>query len=172
MLFRCTKKAQGRLRIGPRDLADVDDDRVAMTEWYCNAATLVRRPHLLLTHAKSLFSFWMPVAGNAGPKVFGERVREYARNALLQAGVTISGSKQVIDEEPDAFAKTRDRRVLGSMNDFVFHAKYRCEWAKAHHQPVTLFDLNDVGNRMPMSAIRMERPYDEIKRLLGAETVA
>ena len=143
-----------------------------MTEWYCNTATIGRKPHLILTHAQSLFSFWMPAAGNTSPKVFGERVREYARNALLQAGVSVAETKRMLDEGPDVFAKTRDRRVLGSMNDFVFHAKYRWEWGKVRGEVVTLFDLNDVGNRMPMSAIPTCRPYDELRRLLNEGTVA
>jgi hypothetical protein len=167
MLVRCTKRAQTRLRLKVADLVDVPDAPAGPAEWYCNVAVLERRPFFLLTHASTLFAFWMPVAGSTAPDVFGRRAREHAGAALASAGVDASKAGHIVGEGPVVFAKTRDRRVLGSMVDQV-HMTKACLAYDGGLGQVGVDGLNESINEAPMSAIAMQSPRIAILRLLGA----
>ncbi len=164
MIIRCTKKAQKRLHLKPADLAEVPDTENP-TEWYCNVAVLERRPYFLLTHRLTLFAFWMPLKGNAGRVRFGKKVREYARRNLKNIGIDDVENVPVLDDESDHFAKTADRAVLGSMNDYINQTKYQvADRDGLDKTPLEVFSryLNEV----PMGAIDMDYPEERMRDLI------
>ncbi len=156
----------------PDDNADVADGPPSLKEWYCNCLVLRRRPFFLVTHAQTLFSFWMPVAGHANQPAFSEAMRKHARQALAEVGVDESMAAKVLDSGPDLFARTSDRGVLGSMVDFAHMSKavVADRGGLAHD---SLHQMNRLMNRSPMSKLGMQAPDQEILRVvLGGEHVA
>jgi len=168
MIIRCTKKAQKRLYLKPSDLSSISADNTEMKEWYCNVAVLQRRPYFLLTHGITLFAFWMPLAGNTAIEDFSKKMREYALSAFRTAGISGWGIFQVLDDEKDLFAKTADRRVVGSMVDYVKISKFQLEY-RGGMQYLPLESLNCYLNDMPMSMLGMSSPQREFFNLTGEE---
>lgn len=119
MIIRCTARAQRRLGLKSGDLVPAADADARLAEWYCNIVVLERRPVFLLTHAETLFAFFMFAAGKSTHEVFWREVRAHARAALADIGADPAVAKLVLDGGVDAFAKTRDRGVLGSMVDYA-----------------------------------------------------
>lgn len=172
MIIRCTERARKRLRLELTDFAAIADGPSSLKEWYCNCLVLQRRPFFLVTHAQTLLSFWMPVAGHASRPAFSLAMRKYARKALAEVGVDEVSAAKVLDDGPDLFSKTSDRGVLGSMVDFAQMSKtvIARQGGPAH---VSLDEMNTLMNRSPMSKLGTQAPDQEILRaVLGGEHLA
>ena len=96
MNFRCTKKAQVRLRLTPSGLAAVPDT-VSTVDWHCNVVTLGKRPFFLFAHSQSLYAFFVTAAGNSPLDAFGRAFRDQLAAALVREGVAagLGGGKGV-----------------------------------------------------------------------------
>lgn len=163
MIIRCTARAQRRLGLRPADLADGVSADAGLAEWYCNVVILERRPVFLLTHAETLFAFFMFAAGKSKHEVFWQEVRAHARAALSDMGVDPAVAELVLGRGPDVFAKTKDRGVLGSMVDYAKMAEI-IVWNSGGLERTGLIDLTRHMNRTPMSRIGMLTPEDMIRQ--------
>ena len=164
MIFRTTQKLSSKLRVVR---AVMTDGAPAMVEWYCNLITVRRRQFFLFTHAPSLFSFWVPVAGSTRQH-FGQMFRRQVIDALKDYGFSTRDTARVIDGGPDVFAKPADRGVIGSMIDFgkmLRHAAHY-EGDLEHLGPRA---MNDIANESPMSKIGMESPVVYLRHILDTE---
>ena len=170
MIFRCTKKAQGKLRLAPSDLA-LTPTTHSLAEWYCNVVTLARRPLFLCTHARSLYAFYLPVAGNSSIESFGLAFRESMTAVLAREGIPAETSRKLLDDGPDQFTKTMDRGVVGTMLDHLNMSYYHVDDAGKLDDQV-LDQIHDNINCSPMSVIGMERPRDALRVLLNQAPVA
>lgn len=115
MTLRCTRKALALLNVSLRALADPppsDDD------WYMNLLWLDRRKCLLLTHAETLFSVFVPDVRAAALRPLGK-----IEPALAAEGLPADCLGRL---DPDAIqlAKTASRNVLGFMNEMAFYLEY------------------------------------------------
>ncbi len=168
MIVRCTARAQRRLGLTPRDLEDGIDTDAGLAEWYCNVVVLERRPVFLLTHAETLFAFFMFAAGKSAHEVFWRELRAHARATLAEIGADPAVVELVLDGGVDAFAKTRDRGVLGSMVDYAKMAEI-IVWNSGGLERTGLVDLTRHMNSTPMSRIGMGYPEDKIREILGSQ---
>src|SRR5438034_7840700 len=109
MIFRATQKVSSKLRIA---CTAIVDSHPSMVEWYGNLITVRRRQFFLFTHAPSLSSFWVPVAGSTRQH-FGQMFRRQAIDALKNYGFSPRDTARVIDGGPDVFARPADRGVIG-----------------------------------------------------------
>lgn len=114
------------LPAGGGDDDDDDDD-----DWYANLLWLGRRKCLLLTHAGTLFSIFVPDVRAAELRPLGPYLAEVIAAALRSEGLPPdalgsldSGSLQV--------ARTASRSVLGFMNDMAVHVDYAVASAGGH----------------------------------------
>jgi hypothetical protein len=80
--------------------------------------------------------------------------------------MTIDGNQGIFEKgiEPEShdvfFSKITDRRVAGSMNDFIFQVKvYLIEGQRSP------FDVALLLNESPMSYLGYNRPKDQFKKL-------
>ena len=113
LVLRCTAKTLKLLRAGPSDLVTVEHSD---QDWYANLLWLDGRKCLLLVHAGTLFSAFVPDIHKAdlmpiGPSVvaFIHRELEAERLPLDRFGDLESRSIEL--------AKTESRTVLGYMNE-------------------------------------------------------
>jgi len=117
--LRATQKVLRRLpSVGPEG----DDSTNALGDWFVNRVVVDRKPLLLLVSSATLFPLLHPAQE---VKALPERLPELVRRRLLRAGIPES----LVMAECGAMdrvtvAKTNNRSVLGSMNDFAHALPY------------------------------------------------
>ena len=114
LVLRGTKKV---LRYLPPPTEQPGDSDTALGDWYANRIVVDRQPLLLLVSSRSLLSILVP-ARNV--RSFPARLAETIGHRLERLGI----DKGLIESEMQAMdtvvvAKTCDRSVLGTMNDFA-----------------------------------------------------
>lgn len=114
LVLRGTKKV---LRYLPSPVEPPGESDTALGDWYANRIVVDRQPLLLLVSAKSLLPFLVPARNVRG---LPARLAEAIGHRLERLGI----DKGLIESEMQAMdtvvvAKTCDRSVLGTMNDFA-----------------------------------------------------
>lgn len=140
MILRCTAKALDLL--GGRGLALVDVPP-ADDDWYLNLLWMDRRKCLLLTHAGTIFSIFIPDVRKADLSPLGPYVVGAITSALSAEGLPHRALGD-LDPQEVLLAKTASRRVLGYMNDIAVHVCY----AIAHQGGLGLADIARVNREI------------------------
>jgi hypothetical protein len=147
------------------ELAEPGEVEGVLKEWYVNLLRIERRKCLLFAEATTLYLFLVPgVVKNDVenlPALFAEQLRVNLRRDGIPEAVVA----RVAGVEPFHLAKTRDRRVLGSMNDLTHHYRYHIEsvGGLAH---ADMQELNRRMNRIPMSLLGMAYSVDAVREQL------
>ena len=117
--IRCTKKLLDRG--APKTLAPETVPTTVLGDWYANL--VIERPELLVVciSERTLLPVIVPAKDL---KRLPDRVVAAVEAMLIAIGI----SDHEVDEEISAmresyFAKTADRRILGSLNDLLFHVQ-------------------------------------------------
>ena len=125
VVLRCTARMLSLLKARPRDLVTIEPSG---QDWYANLLWLDDRKCLLLAHAGTLFSVFVPDIGKAdvvpiGPSVVGfiQRELEVESLPLDRLGA--------LDSRSFALAKTDSRTVLGYMNEMARFCEYAVDEA-------------------------------------------
>lgn len=120
MVVRCTAKALKLLGAKQSSLAQIepgDDD------WYVNLLWFERRKCLLLTHAGTVFSVFVPDVRKADLDPLGPFLVE-AITLALDAESLPYGALGELDGADVRIARTASRRVLGFMNEIAWQVEY------------------------------------------------
>ena len=127
MLFHLTKKAQDLLRLGPKDFVPAPaNDPPPLSAWYVNVLTVDRRKVLHVTEATTYFTFMIAGVRKHDLGEFGPTVRPYLAEVMRAGGFNEDEVAAVTNRaEPDRFAKTASRQVLGVMNEQAFALEAR-----------------------------------------------
>lgn len=160
-IIRCTQKLLTELRIKPDPVVGEDE-----TGWHANLLRIERYRCVLCAHDETLFSFFVcrPTRPDFEqfPEVFGQGLFK----TMLQFGFPQGQVERMLDTTREIhYAKTSNRRVLGSMNEMA----RMLEWSissrggLAATDPV---DLQRLLNETPFKAIGYDRPIDRMQRLL------
>jgi hypothetical protein len=115
VVLRCTAKMLTLLGARPRDLVTIepsDDD------WYANLLWLDGRKCLLLAHAGTLFSVFVPDIRKADLMPVGPSVVGFIHTEL-EAESLAPDHLGALDFRSIALAKTESRTVLGYMNEMA-----------------------------------------------------
>ena len=118
-VLRCTQKLLVRLKqVG--DLSP-DESTTRLGDWYGNILWIGRRQHLLFISERSRLPVVLPITESKRlSTVFPDAVCE----RLAIVGVT---AEDIADERARmseiAFGRTRNRSLLGTLNDFAFMAQ-------------------------------------------------
>ena len=120
MVLRCTAKLQKRLRL-PK-LGDQGPSTTALGDWYGNVFHVGRQPMLILTSEKSLLSVVLPARElDALQATFSKALMKL----LLRIGIpAVAVERELAQMNEIAYGPTRNRSVLGTMNDAVMIIKY------------------------------------------------
>jgi hypothetical protein len=114
VLLRCTGKVLKLLRESPVA------EEVSGDEWYANLLWVEGRKCLLLTHARTLFSVFVPNVAVADLRPVGPFVASSIQTVTAE-GLRIDTFGD-LDAAEVTVTKTADRRVTGTMNDLAFTA--------------------------------------------------
>ena len=135
-MLRCTAKVLALLRVSEPAIG-----QAGQQDWYAHLVWIDRRKCLLVTHAGTLFSVFMPNVTAAGLRPIGPPVVS-AIQAALQAEHLPVDTLGELDPQQVAVAKTADRRILGTINDLAFTIEHviaaagglaRCDIDALHH---------------------------------------
>ena len=130
-MLRCTAKVLALLGVSEPAIGEACEQ-----DWYAHLIRTDRRKCLLVTHAGTLFSVFMPNVTAVGPPVVS------AIQAALQAEHLPIDTLGELDPWQVAVAKTADRRILGTINDLAFTTEHviattgglaRCNINALHH---------------------------------------
>ncbi len=160
-VLRCTQALLAELRV-KRDPRVAEDD----IGWHANLLLIERYRCVLFTHDETLFSFFVcsPRRPNLEffPEVFGQGLFK----ALLRSGFSQGQVETMLDTTREIrYAKTSNRRVLGSMNEM----KRMLESTIASRGGLTATDPADLQrllNETPFKAIGYDPPLTRMRRCL------
>lgn len=139
MVLRGTARALSLLGVRAGELTEApaaDDD------WYLNVFWLERRKCVLLTHAGTLFSAFLPDVRVAEMRPLGRFVVDALEAELRAEGLPTDGLG-LLDPDDLRLATTASRSTLGFMNEMVWSIRYqvasaggldRCEGGAVNHQ--------------------------------------
>ena len=119
LVLRCTQKLLARLKQAD-NLATVEST-TRLGDWYGNILQLGRRQHLLFISERSRLPVVIPIReGKQLASVFPDAVCEVLRHVGVAAA-------DIADERSRmakiTFGRTRNRSLLGTLNDFGFMAQ-------------------------------------------------
>jgi hypothetical protein len=119
VVLRCTQKLLARLKQAENLPAVESTTRLG--DWYGNILRLGRRQHLLFISERSRLPVVIPVReGKRLASVFPDAVCEVLGHVGV-AAADIAEERAQMSEV--AFRRTRNRSLLGTMNDFAFMAQ-------------------------------------------------
>jgi hypothetical protein len=120
VVIRCTAKILKLLGVRPSSLVAVEPDD---DDWYVNLLWFERRKCLLLLHAGTTFSVFVPDVRKADLDLRGPFLVDAIVSALDAEGLPhdVLGD---LDGQSARVATTASRRVLGVMNDVAVHIDY------------------------------------------------
>lgn len=162
-MLRCTAKVLALLGV-----SELASGQAGQQDWYAHLIRIDRRKCLLVTHAGTLFSVFMPNITAAGLRPIGPPVVSAIQAALQAEGLPIDKLGD-LDPQQVAVAKTADRRIVGTINDLAFTTEHliatagglaRCDIDALHHSlhrtinsitgyipPIDLVTANHQGQR-------------------------
>ena len=165
MILRCTRRLLDVLGPGciasPAPQPDPED-------FYANLVSIERRKCLLLTHAATLLSVFVPDVRAPELRATKHLVTRLITGALVAEDLPVDTFGDLSREEV-VVAKTADRRVLGCMNDLAF----LCEETAARSGGLRHLDvaaLNASMHRLIHSTSGYIPPIDAVRARIGDES--
>jgi hypothetical protein len=117
IVYRCTQRLAKRLRVALAD--DALPSTGVLGDWYANSLNVGHSRYVLCLSEPTL----LPVILPARKSEFPGRFPHYLAEILDHIGVPSQAiNREAAEVNEPVFAKTRNRSLLGSLNDFVFSA--------------------------------------------------
>lgn len=140
MVLRCTAKVLNLLGGRPKDMATVEHTD---EDWYANLLWLERQKCLLLVHARTLFSVFVPGVHKADLMPIGASVVALIQNELRAENLPLDRFG-VLDPGSVELAKTASRSVVGYMNEM---GRF-CEYAVAESGGLAQSDVQELNREL------------------------
>jgi hypothetical protein len=155
IVFRCTQRLAKRLRVALAD--DALPSTGVLGDWYANSLNVGHSRYVLCLSARTL----LPVILPARKSEFPGRFPDYLSEVLDLIGVP----SRVIEREAaeaaqPVFAKTQNRSLLGSLNDFVFSASVYLQHGES------VLEANLKLAQMPSKVIEFAFPSEVAREAL------
>ena len=116
MVIQCTKKMLDQLKIKELCAEEVKDTD-ELKYWHCNLLKYSRENAVLITHDKTLFSFFLIGLKSEDFKCFDEIISQFIFKTLLNLEFPQKQIELVLNDLKEVFyAKSSDKSVLASMN--------------------------------------------------------
>jgi len=168
MILHCTQKLLKEL--GKPPLQTPDESNTGLGNWYANLLTIDRRKCVLFTNEKTLYSFLLPSVKKENLKNIADEFLINLNLNLQAEGFLIEVITKVMQQYSDiGFAKTANKHVLGSMNEFTFQYKDIIMNRYARIEQVKPLELNKEVNRTIMGGINYLKPVEALRELLLGE---
>ena len=154
MIFRLSTKLGKKIHLTPDKILPVDVNPFA--DWSAHLFTADRTQYVLITNTISLYSMVMFGRGLRDDRSFRERVTDYMREVMrLDGHESIFEKFMVPSVGTIRYSKALNRSVTGSMNDFIWQAKYHLT-----EDALSPYEVGFILNESPMSYLDSGRPMD------------
>ena len=149
-LIHCTQKLLKELAVTPVDLAGYTQDSDGIGNWYAHLIRIDKRKCILFTNERTLYSFLIPhVVKSDLRNIKNEFIAHLVFN-LQKDGFGIEVINKVRQEYGEiGFARTVNRSVIGSMNEFAFEYKFLIMRDGGMENTIIL-EVNKIINQTPM----------------------
>ena len=165
-IIHCTKKLLKELNVPLVEPDKIPQPTEGLGNWYANLLRIERRKCLLCTNEKSLYTFLIPKVLKANLKNIEEEFLVNLIYNLQCEGFGIEVANRVMQEYREiGFAKTSNRQVLGSMNEFAFEYDYLIR-REGGLEKARIFEINKDINRIIKGALKYMYPIEGLKNLL------
>ena len=138
--------------------------------WHANLLALQDYRCVLFTHDETLFSFFACRPDRLTAEHFPELFGQGLFKAMLRSGFSQGQVEHMLDTARDLrFARTNNRRVLGTMNDMAGMV----QWTIADSGGLASTDpagLHRLLNETPYKAIGYDLAVERLRHLLEAQT--
>ena len=162
-ILHCTAKLLSELKLQSKDLLPASGD---VNSWHANLFLIDRRKCVIFTHDKTLYSFLALGLTKPDFQYFKEIFRQGLFKSLMANEIQQKQLERFIALNHDIeFGKTSSRSVLGSMNDLIFHIKYRIS-ADGGILNADINKANQYINHIVMGAIGGSYSIDELEKYL------
>lgn len=162
MIIRLTAKLAQKIGLDLLPAVPYDKGRNPLLDWHAHLFTVQRTHYILATNTATLYSLVMPGRGITTGRQFAQALSDGLQGFLTGQGHHPNAVMTLLSPDMDAtFAKITDRRVLGSMNDFIFQSKIRLGEGQQ-----TPFAVSYYLNETPMSYLKYRSPKDLFLELL------
>ena len=162
MIFHLTQKLARKIKLHP--LKALQAAHNPFIDWTAHLFTVEHTQYIMITNSFSLYSMVMYGRGITDDNEFTKSALNFMRELTVNDGCEFIFRRLI---EPYtvqiSFAKSTDRRVSGSMNDLIFHAK--CLIEERH---LSVFETSLKINNVPMSYIGYKYPLKAFKELKAA----
>ena len=168
MRIRCTNKLLKFLGKEARACALQDTSEESPADWFANLFWIERRKCILFTNVGTLFPFITLDVRKDSVRDFGEFFRNEYERILEYIGIQRPDiSAELLRIGSPIIGKSRNRKVLGSMNDYTsltyLYVEQEGGLANADSRAISI-RLSEA----PMGAISYERGIDLLrKRVIG-----
>jgi hypothetical protein len=166
VVCRCTRKLLARLNQDAREPEIESTTRLG--DWYGNILQIGRRQYLLFISERSRLPVVLPIR-EAGRlvTVFSDAVGEVLAAIGVPAPDIADERAHMLDVR---FGRTRNRSLLGTMNDFAFMVQPMSPSRRA--EPETLDELMRFLARTPILSLNGARPIDMTLAAFGVRTTS
>jgi len=148
------------LKLEEEPLKDPGPSTTALGDWYVNVIYMGRQPLVLAVSERSLLPLLMPARDLDN---LPDHLTQTLIEKLQGMGIPETTIRQEISKmDPLIFAKTANRSVLGSMNDFTDQVKF----THHIHEDWSLVGMMDRLGDMPCKPIQYKYPSEIAKALL------
>ena len=156
--LRCTAKALKRFRLVAEDSPPPSEGRLG--DWYVNLLNVGPHRLVLCVAEKSL----LPVLCPARQNEFPSQVRHYVAEVLEAVGVDPDIAAREAKTLTDVrIGRTKDRSILGVMNDYRRMAPYHLEVDAPFETALKLAEA-------PFNRLGFESPLERTRQLLAVST--
>jgi len=166
-LLHCTQKILKELGTPPLvDPSEIPTNPEGIGNWYANLLRIDRRKCLMFTNEKTLFTFLVPGVMKQNLQNIHDEFLISLNLNLQSEGFSLEVITKVLQEHGEiGFAKTANKHVLGSMNDFVIQYEFLI-MRDGGLDNLRRFYYNRAVNRTPMGALGYKNPLEVLKEML------
>lgn len=165
-IIHCTKKLLKELDVSLVEPYKIPSNPERLGNWYANLLRIDRRKCIIFTNEKTLYTFLIPKVLKGKLKNIEEEFLIHLSYNLQYEGVGLEVINRVMQEYQEiGFAKTASKKVLGSMNEFMFQYQVLI-MQKEGLENIRILELNKHINRTIMGALKYKHPIEVLKCLL------
>ena len=154
MIIRLTQKLAKKIKVNLSKNLPLDENPFA--DWSAHLFTAQRAHYIIMTNARSLYSIVMHGGRITNDDKFVYGALFYLRELMTMDEALPLYHRYIVPATGRIlFSRTCDKKVLGSMNDFIFQAK--CVLSESMATP---FDAAIQINKSPMSMLNHANPKE------------
>ena len=166
-IIHCTKKLLKEIDVPLVEPDNIPSPTEGLGNWYANLLRIDRRKCLLFTNEKTLYTFLIPKILKANLKNIEQEFLINLSYNLQNEGFGLEMINRVMQEYRGiGFAKTSNRQVLGSMNEFMFQYEVLIQM-EGGIDNIRILQVNQKINRTIMGALQYKHPIEGLRKLLN-----